>query len=296
MLLLEQLVAKADSQPFHGLSVYTRLGLYARVGVARLHASLGDHALALDFARPLELSSKSPLTRVVHGFVAGVHSIAFSLLLTRRYDEAIRTLSTALLYIARTEQYHAASTRYTDFLRSRTFMHATLALGLALEPLSTAADEQVVAATREAHGDAIARVRAGDEGALDALLRRASIPLLPPATFGGQAAVLRRDVALLASFPSLRSYLRLYSSLPLAKLAALRNASEDATRREVMAYARRATNDTRVRIDADDVVHVTLASAESSSAEFFARNITKFKELREDVAALRARPTRAGRA
>ena len=157
-----------------GSNVLRLLGLFARLGLARVRCCLGDYQGSLEALGPAlnpamlspsasappscEASSSAPssspdaaaaaaaaLAGVVpnrHLYtlkVAGAHVClhyyaGFSYLMLGRYVDAARTLDAALAHVARVKQFHARSQGYDALLKKNEQCAALLALVLALCP------------------------------------------------------------------------------------------------------------------------------------------------------------------
>lgn len=152
-----------------GSNVLRLLGLFARLGLARVRCCLGDYQGSLEALgpalNPMMLSSSSSsqseaasssssssasataaaLASVVpnrHLYtlkVAGAHVClhyyaGFSYLMLGRYVDAARTLDAALAHVSRVKQFHARSQGYDALLKKNEQCAALLALALALCP------------------------------------------------------------------------------------------------------------------------------------------------------------------
>lgn len=88
------------------------LGYYSLIGLARVHALLGDHAGCLRALDPVELDKPGLFTRVPGAHVTTLYYVGFAYLSSRRHTDAIRTFNAALVYIARHKRQHERAPGY----------------------------------------------------------------------------------------------------------------------------------------------------------------------------------------
>jgi len=229
----------------------------------------------------------------------------------QRYQEAIKILSSILIYITRTKQYHTRSYQYEQILKKNDQMYALLAIAVSLHP--TPIDENLNAFMKSLHGEKLGRIERGDEGAFKDLFNfgcpkfvTPSIPTLfshqPSAflitssdTHKTQQKLFLAEVKQRTLIPTIKSYLKLYTTIPTSKLANFLEISESELRRQLLALKSQTTstvwgsgslvvgrpgfsNDLEFYLD-QDMIHVVSHKLGRKNGEFFIRNILKFNDL-----------------
>ncbi|KAG6877339.1 hypothetical protein C0993_008476 [Termitomyces sp. T159_Od127] len=248
--------------------LYRNLGYFSLIGLLRVHVLLGDFTLALKVIENVELNQKSPYTRVTACHVATYYYVGFCYLMLRRYPDAIRTFVSILNFIMRMRQYHTRSYQYDQISKTADRMYALFAICNALSP--SRFDDNVANTSKERFGEQFAKMARGGSDSLPAFEELflyacpkfisanpppyedpAAISLLispPPTDAPAQANVslnaldpthrhlklFLADVAAQAPVPTLRSFLRLYTSLGAAKLANFLDVDEEEIVQEMM--------------------------------------------------------------
>ena len=101
-------------------------------------------------------------------------------------------------------------------------------------------------------------------------------------TVGSSLAVL--DLFHVGSCFSLRSYLRLYTTIPIAKLASFMEVSEAEILSLLMAFKHKLGGRDNLHFYVQDkMVHVCDARVEKKHGEFFASNIVRLSELTKEI-------------
>ena len=154
----------AATSPFLESPVYKMLGYFSLVGLCRVHCLLGDYRLALKCVEGIDLGRKGPsphglYTRVTLCHITIFYYVGWAYLMLRRYQDAIKTFSNILFYIARTKQYHTRSFQYEQILKKNEQMFALLAISASLCPQGAALDENLAAQLRDKYGDRMARMQ-----------------------------------------------------------------------------------------------------------------------------------------
>eukprot|EP00030_Apusomonadida_sp_AF-17_P007361 a841028_1370.p1 GENE.a841028_1370~~a841028_1370.p1 ORF type:complete len:551 (-),score=304.09 a841028_1370:15-1637(-) len=222
---------------FGAANVYKMLGYFSLVGLLRLNVLLGDYHGALAVLDPVDISDKKAYYVLVTAcHMSLFYYLGFAYVMLGRYVDAVNAWSDALVYITRTKQFHTRSYQYNQIEKMNEQMYAMLAITNALCPQRL--DESLVAKLQKEHADRIARMQRGDMAAFEEAFQRACpkfitpAPLRPSALFGpedsthkhgavfaSQLALFLRDVTHQLVIPRVRSYLKLYTSISVAKLA-----------------------------------------------------------------------------
>lgn len=233
------------------------LGYFSIICLLRVHVLLGDFTLALKAMENVELSQKAPLTRVTACHVSTYYHVGFCYLALRRYPDAIRIFVSILNFISRMRRYHTRSYQYDQINKTADRMYALFALCNSLAP--SRLDDNILNTAKERYGEQIARMAAGasspealasfeelfiyacpkfiaanpppfDDPA--ALAVYTADPPMEPAQ--RHLALFLGDVRAQASAPTLRSFLKLYTSLDARKLAGFLDADEEEMVQQMM--------------------------------------------------------------
>ncbi|PVD37619.1 hypothetical protein C0Q70_00215 [Pomacea canaliculata] len=159
--------------------------------------------------------------------------VGFAYLMMRRYQDAIRTFSNILLYIQRTKQMFQSRTQlYDQITKNNDKMYTLLAICLVLHPMRI--DESVHSQLREKYADKMLRMQKSDLQEFETCFSFACPKFLSPVPpnydaladsfpkepFKLQLRVFLEEVQQQIQIPTIRSYLKLYTTLPISKLAA----------------------------------------------------------------------------
>ncbi|KAA8497784.1 Eukaryotic translation initiation factor 3 subunit L [Porphyridium purpureum] len=230
------------------LPVYRYIGYFSIIGLLRLHCLLQDYRLALLVLQPLDFDITTPLyTHVSACNVSLFYYMGFAYMMLRRYDDAIRVFSSTLMHIGRIKQYHTRSYQFEQINKRNDQMVALLSICFAFSPQHT--EESKFGILREKYSDKLNRMLGGDESVFEELFTYASPKFVSPAppdyqlqliasaessaSIGPdpaklQLAIFMREVKQQALLPHIRSYLRLYRSINVPKLASFMDV-DDAT-------------------------------------------------------------------
>lgn len=221
------------SGEFGSHSLYKMLGYFSLVGLLRLHSLLGDYYQAIKVLENIEVHKKSQYAHIPACQISTSYYVGFAYMMMRRYSDAIRTFSSILLYIQRTKQLFASKTYQHDQINKQTDqMYHLLAICLVLHPQCI--DESIQQTLREkSYHEKMYKMQYGDlqefENSFVYACPKFLSPYPPPIdSISGdyskeaiqhQTAVFMDEVAQQKMLPTIRSYLKLYTTLPLSKLA-----------------------------------------------------------------------------
>uniref|UniRef100_A0A1B6CE95 Eukaryotic translation initiation factor 3 subunit L n=1 Tax=Clastoptera arizonana TaxID=38151 RepID=A0A1B6CE95_9HEMI len=217
-------------------SLYKMLGYFSLVGLLRLHSLLGDYYQAIKVLENIELHRKSQYSHVPACLISTSYYVGFAYMMMRRYSDAIRTFSSILLYIQRTKQLFQARTYQNDQINKQTDqMYTLLSICLVLHP--ECIDESIQQVLRDKNYlESMHKMQCGvleefRSNFLQACPKFLS-PYPPPVPTSPkdkieigkdptnyQADVFMAEVQQQLMLPTIRSYLKLYRTLPLSKLA-----------------------------------------------------------------------------
>ena len=197
----------------------------------------------------------------------------------RRYPDAIRTFVTILNFIMRMKQYHTRSYQYDQISKTADRMYALFAVCHALSP--SRLDDNIGNIAKERFAEPYAKMSRGGEDALAAFEElflyacpkfiAANPPpyddpaalqnlLAPPSPADSEAAdptshpdathrhlqLFLSDAAAQSQVPTLRSFLKLYTSLGAKKLANFLDADEEEMVQEMMVVKQASRSISRV--------------------------------------------------
>lgn len=218
---------------FGGHSFYKMLGYFSLVGLLRVHSLLGDYYQAIKVLEPIELHKKSPYTHIPACQISTAYYVGFAYMMMRRYSDAIRTFSSILLYIQRTKQLYSSRSYQNDQINKQTDqMYHLLAICLVLHPQYI--DESIQQVLREkSYQDSMYKMQCGDLESFKSFFMFACprfVSPCPPSSdapledyvkdpLEHQLQVFMDEVRQQKELPIIRSYLKLYTTLPLEKLA-----------------------------------------------------------------------------
>jgi len=289
--------------------LYRMLGYFSIIGLLRVHSLLGDFTLALKVMENVELTQKSPFTRVTACHVTTYYYVGFCFIMLRRYLDALRTFVSILNFILRMRQYHTRSYQYDQINRTADRMYALYAICNALSP--SRLDDNISNIVKERYGEQFTKMSRGEEGipAFEELflyacpkficanpppfedpeLLAAYIEAPPIEPAQRHLALFLAEVRAQAPVPTLRSFLKLYTSLDATKLAGFLDADEEEMVQQlmVMKQASRSvsrenekglldgqmisTSDLDFVID-DNMVHIAESTVGRRYAGWFIRN------------------------
>jgi len=291
--------------------VYKMLGYFSLIGLLRVHTLLGDYYLALKSVSGLELTTKGLFTKVSACHITLYYYLGFVYLMTRRYVDAIKTFANVLLYVTRTKQYHTRSVKYDSIMKKSEQMYGLLAICIALCPQRV--DENVHTALREKYGDKMQKMQKGDLATFDEVFQFACpkfIAAFVPISVDEKAPIVNyyqepmqlqtklflNEVAEQSLVPTIRSYLKLYTTISTQKLANFLEIDEKTFRTQLMCYKHKTrglvnTGNGSVELvsysDVDfamdkNMLHISDSKIARRYSEFFVRHTDKLLHLLQD--------------
>ncbi|KAI0761861.1 eukaryotic translation initiation factor 3 subunit 6 [Irpex lacteus] len=246
---INEIVGEYGSRP-----LYRMLGYFSLIGLLRVHSLLGDFTLALKVMESVELNQKSPFTRVTACHVTTYYYVGFCYIMLQRYPDAIRAFVSILNFILRMRQYHTRSYQYDQINKTADRMYALFAICNALSP--SRVDDNILNVVKERYGEQLSKMSRGEEGLpafeelflyacpkfitanpppyedTDLLQTYIEDPPLEPAQ--RHLGLFLNDVRAKLPVPTLRSFLKLYTSLDASKLANFLDADEEEMVQQLM--------------------------------------------------------------
>lgn len=211
--------------------LYRMLGYFSIIGLLRVHVLLGDFSLALKTLDDIEMNKKAMFARVMAAHFTTYYYVGFSYMMMRRYSDAIRMFSHILVYVSRTKNFQKGQS-YDALSKKQDQMYALIAICVAFQP--TRLDDTIHTALREKIGDQFAKLQRGGPEALpvfEELFRSACPKFISPTPpdFENPAlnvdpvdhhtAIFMDEVKNTLFNPTVKSYLKLYTTMDLKKLA-----------------------------------------------------------------------------
>jgi len=267
--------------------------------------------LALQTVQDIDLSKKGLFTRVTACHISIFYYVGWAYLMTKRYTDAIKTFSSILFYIGRTKQYHTRSYQYEQILKKNEQMYALLAMAVSLSPQQQT-DDNLLATLRDKFSDRLARMQSNnvDVSAYEELFSFACPKFVSPspptyddlpANYNPQEAyrlqlkLFLNTVEQQKMLPTIRSFLKLYTTIGITKLAALLEV-EEATFLEHMQCLKHKTHalawtggaplsgewassaDVDFYVD-NGMAHVADITISRKHSDYFVKQIIKLEEI-----------------
>lgn len=212
--------------------LYRMLGYFSLIGLLRVHVLLGDFSLALKTLDDIEMNKKAMFARVMAAHFTTYYYVGFAYMMLRRYADAIRMFSHILVYVSRTKSFQKGHNQLDAIAKKNDQMYALIAICVAFVP--TRLDDTIHAALRDKYGENLARLQRGGPDALplfEEYFRSACPKFITPTPpdfdspasnvdpVEHQTAIFMDEVRATLANPTVKSYLKLYSTMDLAKLS-----------------------------------------------------------------------------
>ncbi|OCK83347.1 eukaryotic translation initiation factor 3 [Lepidopterella palustris CBS 459.81] len=211
--------------------LYKMLGYFSIIGLLRVHCLLGDFSLALKTLDDIELNKKAMFARVMAAHFTTYYYVGFSYMMMRRYADAIRMFSHILVYVSRTKNFQK-NAQYDSITKKNDQMYALIAICVAFHP--TRLDDTIHTALREKYGEQFNRLQRGGPDSLplfEELFRTACPKFISPTPpdfdnpeinvdpVEHHLRIFMDEVKNNMWSPTVKSYLKLYTTMDLKKLA-----------------------------------------------------------------------------
>jgi len=224
--------------------LYFKLGYFSLIGLLRTHVLLGDYHQALRTVENMEFDPKGLYNSVPSCFVTLHYFVGFSHMMMRNYAEATRLFINCLLYIQRTQslqqqqpaQQKGKVGKYDVIGKTNDQIYQLLTICLTLQPQRV--DDSIQSHLMDKFGDRMARMSNGDIDEFKYSFQQGCPKFLSPTTvvyegasvakepLNRQCNVFLEGIQSQISLPILRGYLKLYTTLPVKKLASFMNVTE----------------------------------------------------------------------
>ncbi|CAZ80076.1 unnamed protein product [Tuber melanosporum] len=283
--------------------LYRMLGYFSIIGLLRVHCLLGDFTLALKTLDDIELNKKAVFARVMAAHFTTYYYVGVSYMMMRRYADAIKAFSHILVYVSRTKNFQK-NAQFDSVTKKNDQMYALIAICVALCP--TRLDDTIHASLREKYGEQFTKMQRGGPDALqiyEQLFMSACpkfISPIPPDFDKPEnnvdpsqhhLRVFMADVRNSMLAPTLKSYLKLYTTMDLKKLAAFIEVDPEVLRTQLLVYKQRSRQtrwieggllegETINTSDLDfalqgDLIHISEAKVGRRLVDWYLRNLAK---------------------
>jgi translation initiation factor 3 subunit L len=283
---------------------YRYVGYFSIIGLLRVNTLLGDYRLALMVLQPLNFDVTSALfTHVTACHTSVYYYMGFCFIMLRRYEDAVRVFSSTVNHISRIKHHHTRSYQYEQINKRNDQMMSLLALCLALRPQHV--DETVNTLVRDKAGDRLARMNMGEPQAFEDLFNYASPKFISPAAPNYdvitdsnmeaprlQTRLFMAEVKQQLLLPEIRSFLKLYTTIEIEKLALLMDVEPATFRSYLLALKHKSfvlsgsfdgpplageyksSSDVGFHVERD-VVHISDTRPASAFGEYFMTQISR---------------------
>jgi len=289
------------------------LGYFSLVGLLRLHSLLGDYYQAIKVLENIELNKKSLYSRVPGCQITTYYYVGFAYMMMRRYADAIRTFTNILLYVQRTKTMFQTKSYQNDQINKQTDqMFVLLAICLVLHPQRI--DESLLTTLKDKnYSEKMNKMQRGELSEFETCFTFSCPKFLSPvppaydaAQFDSDALhkeplrlqlkVFMEEVQQQKVLPTIRSYLKLYTTMPLDKMAGFMELQPEDFRDNLLAFKHKMKNvvwtkgtsglegefksgsEVDFYID-KNMIHIADTKVAPRYGDFFIRQIHKFDEL-----------------
>jgi len=225
----------------NSVAAYRYLGIFASVVLSRLECLLGDYRASLKALEPLHVDSNkmSVMDEVFQAKVSAAYHAGVSYLMLRRYKDAIRVLGNICSDLKR--GFNAGQLSKLpgsdQFGRLSDRMIALLAVLTHICP-SHKLEDNLINTIRDKYGGQLSKIEAGEEGYED-LFTYACPKFISPAVpdydnlvesgdnaYNLQVKQFMNEMREQSALRKSRSYVKLYTSIKVEKLAAFNDTDE----------------------------------------------------------------------
>eukprot|EP01086_Lenisia_limosa_P003753 TRINITY_DN18423_c0_g1_i1.p1 TRINITY_DN18423_c0_g1~~TRINITY_DN18423_c0_g1_i1.p1 ORF type:complete len:279 (-),score=84.75 TRINITY_DN18423_c0_g1_i1:37-873(-) len=276
------------------------LGYYSIISLCRIHTTLGDYYNALKVLEGFDFNSKKAMsTRIMSCHICLSYHVAFSYLMMRRYEDAMKTASNVLLYLVRGHHNEA------EFAATIDRLFSIIALCVGLSTLTV--DDSIINALKDKFQDKVARIQHMDMSSFDEMFESAVPVFISPAVpsyskeesaapnpFQSQKAKFVNEIMQQEAIPALSSVLRLYTSISIEKLQSYLGAED--LERLLLSFRHKtltkvnggegspldgefkAASEVNFRVDGN-MITINESRVQRSYAEYFLKHMTRMEDL-----------------
>jgi len=295
------------------LPLYKMLGYFSLIGLLRLHSLLGDYYQAIKVLGSVDLNRKTLYSRVPACQVTTYYYVGFAYMMMRRYEDAIRSFQNVLLYVLQAEKmFQTKSYQFEQIKKKTEQMYTLLCMCIVLCPQRI--DESIKMQLREKLLDKMLKMQKGDISVFEECFSYSCPKFIspippnydaPPANchmepFNLQLRMFMVEVQQQSIVPIIRSYLKLYTTMSIPKLASLSDLDEDTLQTALLCFKHKQRNltwtegsdalegkftstpETDFYID-NDMIHIADTKIARRYGDFFIRQINKIEEANRSL-------------
>jgi len=284
--------------------LYKMLGYFSIIGLLRVHCLLGDFSLALKTLDDIEMNKKAMFARVMAAHLNTYYYVGFSYMMLRRYADAVRMFSHILVYVSRTKNFQKGSNQFDAIAKKTEQMYALIAICVSFAP--TRLDDTIHTALREKYGEKFLKLQRGGPESLPIYkeLFQAACPKfispVPPDfdhpslnidPVDHHTDIFMDEVKTTLFNPTVKSYLKLYSTMDLNKLAGFLEVEPEILRSRLLVNKQRSRqirwneggllegeivnfSDLDYAIEGD-LIHISEAKAGRRLVDWYLRNLAR---------------------
>jgi translation initiation factor 3 subunit L len=302
------------SSVFPGLPLYRLFGTYSLIGLLRVHCLIGDYYSALKSVSLLQPWSKSE--RYVAPKITLYYYTGFAYMMMRRYADAIRMFSHILHWLSRSKSSGFQKSYQTDDTNKKNDqMYALLAILITFCPQRL--DEYVGTTLRDTYAEKMAQMGRGDLAIVEDLFSYGGPKWVSPISEGDdlpnanpemlklQTKLFINEIRQQMLLPTIRSSLKLYTTIDLSKLATListekNKVDEAALSKALLSYTHKTrgvvSSSSQSTLDGtltsfsdvtfyfdNEMIHIFDAKPPRRFGEYFTRKIIKLEDLILDL-------------
>ena len=244
----EELSGKSAAPTTSSLNTHALIGYFASIENARLECLLADYTSSLESIQNIRLWDQNELFTMVPTCHVNIYYHAgVSMLMVRRYADCIDTLSTITLHILRVLKPGNANSKAIQAQHSKMMdkILSLLAIAIALSP-GRRVDDQVLEVIQSKLGDNFRRLSNGEVRLYEEMFESSCPKFISPSVgengsagakeaWRAQVSIFKTEIQQQVIQCKLRSYLRLYSSIELERMAGFNDITVDELIEKLMA-------------------------------------------------------------
>ncbi|OQR93828.1 eukaryotic translation initiation factor 3 subunit E-interacting protein [Thraustotheca clavata] len=268
------------------------LGYFALICLSRAHVLFGDFFTALCILKPIDFKKRDQLYQKSYScHVSVYYHMGFAQLMLGDVANAVRSFAKIILQVHRNRAYYSKFADYDQVNKLTEKALSLLMLALYLCPGYTV-EEQINALLREKLADKQSAVQKGDISVLSDIFVMAAPKFILPNVQAESEDVSKKATALQlklflelvqrhSALPSLHSYVKLYRSIDVEKLARFRGVSVAACLSEIMAFKLKAEalqSDVHFFVS-DSIVKVDEQKREQRTGQYYMTQISKLQRV-----------------
>ncbi|XP_065659692.1 eukaryotic translation initiation factor 3 subunit L isoform X3 [Hydra vulgaris] len=295
------------------LPLYKMLGYFSLIGLLRLHSLLGDYYQAIKVLGNVDLNKKSLYSRVPACQVTTYYYVGFAYMMMRRYEDAIRSFVSVLSYVQRAKQVIQTKSYQFEQIKKKTEqMYTLVCICLVLCPQRI--DESINQYLREKMLDKMLKMQKGDTSVFEECFSYSCPKFISPIPpnydsspanshldpFNLQLRMFMVEVQQQSIIPVIRSYLKLYTTMSLSKLASLSELDEGTLQTALLCFKHKqrtlvwtkgndalngefqSSPETDFFIG-NDMIHIADTKVARRYGDFFIRQILKIDEFTKSM-------------